>query len=408
MPKIYLGKDVFTAANERISAVFENFNKIYISFSGGKDSTVMMHMVMEEAIRRGVKVGVFFVDWECQFTQTIDHIRFMFHKYRDHIEPYWISLPILTDNACSVFEPTWKCWDEDKRSIWVREKEPGTFCDASKLPFYFPNMTFEEFTPLFAKWYSNGEPCANFVGIRSGESLNRFRAIAANKVRFNNFKWSTNVVDNCWSFYPIYDWNTSDIWVYNGTQRKEYNPLYDVMHRAGLSIHSMRIDEPFGDTSRKGLWLYQIIEPKMWAKITARVSGANTVNEYGRTRGNILGNQTISLPAGHTWESFAKYLLETMPPKTAEHYKNKISIYLHWYKVRGYPDGIPDEEPWELRDTVPGWRRICKALLKNDYWCRGLGFSITKSSAYEKYLNLMRRRRTEWGIFNPVENGHDS
>ena len=137
----------------------------------------------------------------------------------------------------------------------------------------------------------------------------------------------------------------------------------------------------------------------MWAKIVSRVNGANTVNEYGRSSGNILGNQKISLPPNHTWESFAKHILSTMPPKTANHYKNKIAKYLHWYKVRDYPDGIPDEIPIEIFDKAPSWMRVCKTLLKNDYWCRGLGFSITKSSAYQKYLDLMRRKREEWEIF---------
>lgn len=172
------------------------------------------------------------------------------------------------------------------------------------------------------------------------------------------------------------------------------------MYQAGLSIYQMRIDEPFGDTTRRGLYLYQIIEPKMWAKLVARVAGANVVNEYGRQRGNILGNQTISLPEGHTWKSFANYLLSTMPPPTAEHYKNKIAVYLNWFKVRSYPDGIPDEVPTEIQYKAPSWKMVCKTLLKNDYWCRGLGFSITKSSNYQKYLDLMRRRRIAWSIYD--------
>lgn len=401
MPKRYLGKNVLEAAKERIEWTFDNFEKIYLSFSGGKDSTVMLHMVMDEAIKRNRKIALFFVDWECQFTMTIDHIRAMFELYKDYVDPYWISLPLLTDNACSMYEPTWKCWDEDKKELWVRKPEKGSITKKSYFPFYFDNITFEEFTPLFAKWYSNGEPCANFVGIRTGESLNRFRAISMDKETFDGKMYTTNIVDNCWSVYPIYDWHTEDIWVYNGKFNKPYNPLYDRMHRAGLTLHQMRIDEPFGDTTRQALWLYQIIEPKMWAKIVSRVQGANTVNEYGRRRGNILGNHTISLPEGHTWESFAKYLLRTMPPKTAEHYKNKIALYIKWYEDKGYPDGIEDDVPLELFDEVPSWKRVCKCLLKNDYWCSILGFSITKSSNYQKYLDLMRRRRESWNLFAP-------
>jgi predicted phosphoadenosine phosphosulfate sulfurtransferase len=174
------------------------------------------------------------------------------------------------------------------------------------------------------------------------------------------------------------------------------------MNQAGLTINQMRIDEPFGDTQRQGLWLYQIIEPQTWAKIVCRVSGANSGALYGGESGNVLGNRKISLPPGMTWESFAKSILATMPKKTGEHYKNKIAVYLRWHLVRGWPEGIPDfaDPRMEAAKKAPSWRIIVKTLLKNDYWCKGLGFSPTKSSAYNKYLNLMRKRREDWGIFN--------
>lgn len=116
----------------------------------------------------------------------------------------------------------------------------------------------------------------------------------------------------------------------------------------------------------------------------------------------MMGNHTISLPPGHTWKSFALSILDSTPPKTREHYKNKIAYYIQWYKVRGYADGIPDEAPIKLENTrkVPSWRRVCKTLLKNDYWCKYLDFSPTKTSAYDKYLALMKKRREAWGIFD--------
>lgn len=405
MFKRKLGFNVHEATTQRIAWTFDNFEKIYLSFSGGKDSTVMLHLVMEECIKRNRKIAVLFIDWECQFTITIDHVRAMYERYKDYIDPYWISLPLMTDNACSMHEPVWKCWDEDKKDLWVRDKEPGTITSKKQMPFYYDGITFEEFTPLFAKWYSQGKECANFVGIRTQESLNRFRVVARDIQRYGDKKYTASIVDNCWSIYPIYDWQTEDIWIYSGKYGKPYNILYDRMYKAGLTIHQMRIDEPFGDTSRRGLWLYQIIEPKMWAKIVSRVAGANTVNEYGKRKGNILGNQNINLPNGHTWESFAKYLLKTMPPKVAEHYKNKIAVYLKWYKERGYPDNIPDDIPLEVFDKAPSWKRVCKCLLKNDYWCKTLGFSVNKSSNYSNYMDLMRRRRNEWNIFSLGNNG---
>lgn len=402
MPKLPLGFDVLTAAKERISWTFDNFDKIYLSFSGGKDSTVMMHLVMEEAIKRQKKIGVMFIDWECQFDLTIDHVRNMYNMYADHIDAYWIQLEIMTNNATSMYEPTWKSWDKDKMPLWTREREPMAIKSETYFPFYFSGITFEEFTPLFGKWYSEDKATACFVGIRAGESLNRFRTVARDKPTYQDKRYTTNVVDNVWNVYPIYDWMTEDIWVYNYKTRKIYNSLYDRMHQAGLTINQMRIDEPFGDEARKNLWIYQIIEPKTWAKFVARMNGVNTGALYSQERGNILGNAKISLPDGHTWESFANHLLESMPPKTAEHYKNKIAKYLQWYRERGYPDGIPDQADYKLEQMgkVPAWRQVVKTLLRNDYWCRNLGFSITKSSNYNKYMNLMRRKRQEWGIFD--------
>lgn len=406
MPKNYLSCNVLEAAKERISWTFDTFTKIIVSFSGGKDSTVLTHLVMEEAKKRNVKVALFFLDWECQFDITIKHVQKIFDEYRDNIIPFWCAVPIKTWNGCSQFAPEWTCWENGKEEIWTREKAGLSIKSGKAFPFYYDGIMFEEFTPLFAKWYGEGEPCANFMGIRSQESLNRFRAISKDsKFCKEGRSFTTNIVDDCWGVYPIYDWAVEDIWRYIGKTGKEYNPLYDRMYQAGLTVNQMRIDEPFGDTQRKGLWLYQIIEPKTWAKMVLRVSGANTGNMYSKEMGNILGNNKVTLPAGHTWQSFAKSILETMPTNTGEHYKNKIAVYLHWYEERGYPEGIPDEADYRLEAAgkAPSWRKIVKTLLRNDYWCKGLGFSPTKTSAYSHYLALMRKRRNKWQIFNEGE-----
>src|SRR5690606_31395498 len=113
-----LGITVLEAARERIAWAFDTFPRVYASFSGGKDSTVMLHLVMEEAARRGRKVGLLFIDWEAQYRLTIRHVERCFDLYADHIEPYWIALPLRTTNATSMIEPEWSCWDPAKRDLW--------------------------------------------------------------------------------------------------------------------------------------------------------------------------------------------------------------------------------------------------------------------------------------------------
>jgi len=402
MPKRYLGKDVLTAAQERISWTFDEFERIYCSFSAGKDSGVMVHLVCEEARKRGRKIGLFMLDWEAQFSLTIDFAKHIFEEYADCIEPYWVAVPIKTWNACSMHEPEWKSWDQDKKNLWVRQPDPISITDPETFPFWYDGIMFEEFVPTFGQWYAQGQKCAAFVGIRTQESLNRFRSLSREKPMYGGKHYTTNVVEDVWNVYPIYDWQTEDIWRYHANSGKQHNKLYDRMHQAGMTIHQMRICEPFGDESRKGLWLYQVVEPLTWAKLVLRVNGANTGKVYANERGNVMGNHTITLPDGHTWESFALSLLQSTPPKTSQHYKNKIAVYLKWWQSRGYPEGIPDEVDLKIENTgkAPSWRRICKTLLKNDYWCKYLGFSPTKTSAYQKYTELMERRRKNWNIFS--------
>lgn len=403
MSKVGLGVSVLEASKERISYTFDNFERVYISLSGGKDSTVMFHLVIEEAKKRNSTIGVFILDWECQFQQTMDHIESLYNANKDFIELYWICLEIETSSACSAYEPLWRSWDERKKNLWTRSKPNVAISDPNFFPFYYSGITFEEFTPLFAEWFAQDKTCACFVGIRSQESLNRFRAIARDDVnRYDNKKFTVMVTENVYNVYPIYDWLVDDIWTYVYKTKCEYNAIYDRMYQAGLKISQMRIDEPFGDEARKNLWIYQIIEPVTWSKFVARMSGINSASLYSQERGNILGNDKVSLPKGHTWQSFSNFLLDSMPPFSSSHYKDKIAVYLKWYRDRGYINGIPDEGYYRLEQLgkIPAWRQIAKNLLKNDWYCQTLGFGVTKSSNYEKYKKLMSKRRKEWGIYS--------
>lgn len=402
MPKTKLEIDVYQAAKQRIAWTFDNFPRIYLSFSGGKDSTVMLHLVMEEAIKREREVGVLFIDLEGQYKMTIDHVAKCYELYKDNIEPYWVALPIHLRNAVSMYETHWLCWDKARKDAWIREPHKLSIIDENYFPFFCSGMEFEEFVPEFGEWYSQGEMTACFVGIRADESLNRYRTIASLvKDYFETYKWTTLVRNSLYNIYPIYDWRTRDDWIYQGKNPdKPYNILYDYMYKAGLSIHQMRICQPYGDDQRRGLWLFHLIEPETWARIVARVNGANSGAMYIQESGNMTGYRRISKPPNHTWQSFAVLLMNSMPPKTREHFSNKVAVFVKWWQLRGYPEGIPDEAPYELetKRDVPSWRRVCKALLRNDYWCKGLSFTQHKSEAYTKYLDLMKRRRAEWNL----------
>ena len=401
MAKTYLPVDVLTAARERVAWTFDNFPRVYCSFSAGKDSTVMLHLIAAEARKRGRKFGLLLVDLEGQYRVTMEHAENCYLEYADCTESYWLSLPLALRNGVSVYEPKWECWDPDREDAWIRRPPARAITDPKFFDWFQRGMEFEELVPLFGEWYSQGEPTACFVGIRADESLNRYRTIAStSKVKHSGHQWTTLVTEHVYNIYPIYDWKTEDIWTFHGHYPQLlHNRLYDLMAMAGLKISQMRICQPYGDDQRRGLWLFHLIEPETWARVVARVNGANGGALYVQEWGNINGYRRITKPPGHTWKSFAELLVSSMPPQMEEQYRDKILLFNKWWNERGYADGIPDEADYALESQrlAPSWRRICKSLLRNDYYCKGLGFTQHKSGAYEQYKALMKKRRQKWG-----------
>lgn len=399
--KVYQPHSVLEAAKARISEAFDNLERLYISFSGGKDSTVMMHLVCQEARKRGRTVGVLIIDLEAQYTATITHIESMVAEYADCIDLHWFCGEILLRNAVSDFEPKWCCWDSEKEAIWVRQK-PAHASDLSQYNFYVPRMEFEELMVIFGSWYAQGKTCGAFIGIRSDESLHRYRAIVSRKdgLMMNGRKWTTRIAQGVYNVYPIYDWRTEDIWLFHAkNQGLSYNKIYDLMTRAGVKFSNQRLCQPFGDDQKKGLWLYQILEPETWYKLLNRVSGVNSGALYAQDTGNINGNNKISKPDGQTWKEYTNFLLRSLPTPMQENYRERFKKFIAGWKKRGYQT-IPDAAPHDLevKQWAPSWRRMCRCILRNDYYCKGLGQTQPLSAAYGTFKEIQKVRKVNDGL----------
>ena len=412
--KIGLGIDVLTAAQQRVAWAFDTFPHLYVSGPSGKDSGVMMHLVCLEARRRGRKVGLFYMDLEAHDPLTVAWLREMFAMYADVIDLYWLAIPIRLRNAVSMFEPYWIAWDPACVEQWVRPQPVEAITDWSRFPWYRPPWTdsngfrvameFEEIYEEFGHWWAKGEAVGCFIGLRADESLTRWRALTSKrKSTLENKLWTTWKGRSVFNVYPIYDWTTEDIWTYYGKTGLPYNTFYDLMHKAGIPISQQRICQPYGDDQRRGLAMYSVIAPDLWVKLVGRVAGANMGALYCGKRGNILGNGKVMLPPGHTWESYVRFLLDSMPPVEADHYRDKIAVFINWWQEHRGMAMLDEADPkLEAARSVPTWRRVCKVILKNDHLCKGLSFGQQRSTAtaYEKYKKIMRKRREKWGIFD--------
>jgi predicted phosphoadenosine phosphosulfate sulfurtransferase len=275
-------------------------------------------------------------------------------------------------------------------------------------------MEFEEFMVLFGEWYSeNGKfKTGAFIGIRCDESLHRYMAIASNKdgLTYKDYKWTTKIKKNLFNIYPLYDWKTEDIWVFHGKNKKlPHNNIYDKMNMAGVKLSQQRLCQPYGDDQRRGLWLYHILEPETWYKVVARVNGANFGGNYIQENGNITGYNKITKPNGHTWKSFLILLLKSLPKKTQKHYIFRFKKFISGWNDRGY-NSIPDEAPLELevKCWAPSFRRMCRVILRNDYWCKSLGQVQPKSEAYLKFKEIQARNKKLRGKAKVKKNKFES
>lgn len=393
-----LSVDVFEAALERVRFCYDNFDHVSVSFSGGKDSGVLLNLAIKVAEEKGkLPVTAMFIDLEGQYKRTEDYVLRVAVDPRVHL--IWICLPLHLRNAVSQMDPFWYCWDPEKESVWVRKKPQfdGVLDVSNAPPFFRPGMEFEEFVPEFQQFRANllGGRHVSLVGIRTDESLNRLRTIIRQDKRmFNNKQWTTQVSDSVWSAFPIYDWKTRDIWRANGKNKWDYNKTYDLMQQAGMPLAKMRLCQPFGDDQRTGLWLFKVLESETWARLTVRVAGANFGSRHSNNA--LVGHRTVVLPDGFTWKSYTELLLSTMPPNLAKHYTTKIKKFIKWWEDHDpeglYVSGIPDEADPKLESNrkVPSWRRVAKTLLKNDYWCKSLSFAQTKSKSIKLFNTLSK------------------
>ena len=416
--KHYLEKNVYDATQERLKFIFENFDNIYVSFSGGKDSGLLLNMVLDYKRRHGIskKIGVFHQDFEAQYQTTTEYVTRMYENNIDDIEPYWVCLPMASRCAVSNYQMYWYTWDPDKKRSWVRPMPKQKYIINLKnnsLDFYKMKMMQEDLYAEFGLWYSRQKPGKTvcLLGIRTDESLNRYRAYVNDRKRIlKGSQWTTQMAESWWNAYPLYDWSNKDVWVANGKFDYDYNKIYDLFYKAGLSINQMRVASPYHESAKDSLNLYRVLEPNTWMKIVSRVHGANFGAIYGNTK--ALGSRKITLPEGHTWRSYVKFLLATLPENVRQNYIKKFATSIKfWWKKGGvvpeeaikeledleYPIrtngtsnyrsnknrvvflGTPDDTD-DIRSTIdiPSWKRMAVCILKNDHLCKHMGFSQTQ------------------------------
>ncbi len=437
MTRQYQQKDVYEALQERLHFLFGEFDNIFVSFSGGKDSGLLLNLLLD--FRRKYypnrRIGVFHQDFEAQYTVTTEYVERTFRRLEQEplTDLYWVCLPMATRTCFSSYQMYWYPWDDTKEEIWVRPMPQHPYVinlQNNPMTTYRYRMHQEDLAKQFGRWYRmvhGDQKTVCLLGIRAAESLQRFSGILNKKYGYDGECWISKQFKDTYAASPIYDWSTSDVWHANALFGYDYNRIYDLFYMAGLKPSQMRVASPFNDSAKESLNLYRVIDPEVWAKLVGRVRGANFGAIYGKTK--ALAYRKLILPEGHTWESYTHFLLDTLPARLRNNYIRKFKTSIaFWHNVGG---GLEEEAIQELIDhgyqikrngvsnytvmknsrivfvgkipdhtddikstkDIPSWKRMCYCILRNDHTCRFMGFGLTREQ--QRQVDALREKYRE-------------
>lgn len=355
-------EDVLTAAKKRISFLFDNYDNISLSFSGGKDSTALFHLINEEAKRRNRKFILYFQDQEAEYQGTIDLVEWAMSQ--PNVIPQWYQVPIFMTNAASHQQLFLWAWGEGEE--WVREKHPIAI---HKIDKKYPKR-FHKFNLWVGQNLRKLEgTCVSVIGLRAEESPDRrFVMFGENSEYF----WLRRK-NEPHKAYPIIDWNYTDVWKYLIEGEFKYNKIYDKMYMLGGNLRSFRVSNLVHEKAFRCLTDLQELEPETYDKLEKRLKGVHTAAIYGKE--NLMYSIKELPEQFKTWKEYKDFLLNSIHPDL-----KRIFDY-QWSRFGD-------------TDDVGACKYMVKRILLCDWegnitWSRDFEFNYTKEQILHK--NKLKR-----------------
>lgn len=345
---------MLTAAKNRIRYIYNQFDHVVVSFSGGKDSTAVLNLTIEVARELGrLPVRAAFFDEEAIHPPTIEYVERV--RQSPDVKLEWYCLPMMHRNACSNDEPTWITWDPTKQDIWVRPLPENVITEH---PCFSFGSTLPETDFLFGPELGK---VAVLTGIRTQESLRRLKSVSMKKN--DNYIAAPSGQGNVHKCHPIYDWSSNDVWRLVYENNYDYNKTYDVFNKTALydRLLAQRVCPPYGEEPLRGLWIYAECFPEMWHKMLNRVPGVATAWRYGNTE--LYGIGKMDKPPGKTWREYTETVLKTYSDVDAPIIIGNVNNLIRWHQKITH-EIIPESEPHIL--TGLSWAFLAKIAVKGD------------------------------------------
>lgn len=354
--KKVVDEDVWSLTLKRMRHIYDLFDEVVVSFSGGKDSTAVLNVAMAVAEERGrLPVRAIFYDEEAIPWQTVEYAQRVAADPRIALE--WYCLPLECRNACSRSDPTWYPWAPEDRDKWVRPLPAGAITSHHAIDPLERNERpgWAEFAPEHLARSNN---TVFLLGIRATESLSRQRAVS----RRAQDNYIVNAGLGIAKAYPIYDWQTQDVWTAPAKFGWDYNRAYDLMEMLGISPDEQRCAPPFGEEPLGGLWVFAQAFPEIWDAMLDRAPGVAAAARYAKTELYGYGGVPPK-PHDMTWPDYIRLMLKKHPAEVRGHAANSVAelIDSHYKRV-----STPIAEKTKHPATGVTWQRLASIAMRGD------------------------------------------
>jgi predicted phosphoadenosine phosphosulfate sulfurtransferase len=363
--KRILDINCFEAARQRVRHIYENFDHVIISWSGGKDSSCCLELCREAAREMGrLPIDVFFLDEEAVYPETIDLC--WRHEADPEIKLYWVIVPSIYRNACSEVEPDFIPFEPGKEDLWVMKPPPqaiwmGTGQDGRgmtdwRVPPSIPKRAIMEM------WGSKPGTKCMITGLRARESFIRHAGIMSSQSFLS--KPDHGIVHG----RPIYDWTGKDVWWAIAHQGWDYNKAYDKLWRAGGTVETTRVAPLFHAEAALQLRRVMLYWPDWWTQLRSRIQGVHSMAIYS----GALHKPRL-LP-GETWQQAAeRYWVRLGSAESKEVLRAAIDDKL---KRHAKHSSAPMHETKRCPKCGLRWKTIARACCLDDRQLRILEPSL--------------------------------
>lgn len=324
--KRMLTVDVYTAAQQRCRYLYENYEDVIISWSGGKDSSSVLELCREAARALGkLPIKVFFLDEEVVYPETID----LCHRHVNdpEIEFYWVCVPSIYRNACSEVEPDFIPFEPGKEAIWTSQPPDsaiwmGTGPDGHGMTDWRVPPSIPK-TGILKMFGDRPGVKVMVTGLRARESFVRYAGIMSSE------SFITKADHGFVHARPVYDWNAKDVWWAIANQGWDYNKAYDKLWRAGGTVETTRVAPLFHAEAAIMLRRVMLYWPRWWPLIRARVRGVHAMAIYAGKlhQPRLLPGENWEHAAQRYWDGLGseeskKVLAEAIQNKLKQHAKH--------------------------------------------------------------------------------------